>query len=36
MHRRCSPLAPHLYHGSNSLLVWLRRAYVFEQGVRAA
>jgi hypothetical protein len=29
-------LAPHSVCGSNSLLVWLKRVHVFEQGLRVA
>lgn len=32
----CTWLAPHLCHGSNTLLLWLRRVHVFEQDLRAA
>ena len=31
-----SPLAPHTLSGSNTFLVWLKRVYLFEQGLRAA
>ena len=31
-----SRMAPHTLCGSNTLQVWLRRAYLFELGVRAA
>lgn len=31
-----SPLAPQTLYGSNTLLLWLKRVHVFEQGLRAA
>ena len=31
-----SRMAPHLYHGSNSLLVWLKRVHVFYGCVHTA
>lgn len=31
-----SRMASHLYHGSGSFLLCLKRVYVFQQGLRAA
>ncbi len=30
------PLAPHALCSSNTLMLWLKQVYVFEQGLKAA